>query len=69
MTKSTLATHEAICAERYASIEHRLAQLEHKVDSLHATIDGFKDFIIKLAIKTGFGLILTICGAVFVIKM
>jgi hypothetical protein len=69
MTKSTLATHEAICAERYASIEHRLTQLESKVDSIHTMIDGFKDFIIKLSFKTGFGLIIAISGAVFVIKM
>ena len=69
MTKSTLATHEAVCAERYASIERRLSILETKVDDLATMIDGFKDFIIKLAIKAGLGLILTICGAVFVIKM
>ncbi|CAB5207093.1 hypothetical protein UFOVP180_25 [uncultured Caudovirales phage] len=69
MTKSTLATHEAVCAERYASIDQRLTTLEHKVDGIHTMIDDFKNFIIKLAFKTGFGLIIAISGAVFVIKM
>jgi hypothetical protein len=65
----TLRDHEELCSERYANIERRLTILENKVDGIHEIIEGFKTEIIRVAIKC-FGLVfITICGAVFVIKM
>ena len=66
---STLRDHEKLCEIRYAAVERRLDNLENKIDEIHHIIDGFKDFLLGLAIKTGLGLFVTICGAVFVIKL
>ena len=66
---STLKEHEKLCEIRYAAVERRLDNLENKIDEIHHIIDGFRDFLLKLAIKTGLGLFVTICGAVFVIKL
>jgi hypothetical protein len=65
----TLKDHEEVCSMRYAAIEKRLDSLDAKIDEIHKEIDGFKTFLIKLAIKSGMGLFLLVCGAVFVIKM
>jgi hypothetical protein len=65
----TLKDHEEVCAVRYENIERRLTSVEEKIDGIHREIDGFKTFIVKLAIKSGLGLFALICGAVFVIKM
>jgi len=65
----TLKDHEEICAIRYENIERRLTSVEGKIDEIHKEIDGFKTFIVKIAVKSGLGLFALICGAVFVIKM
>jgi len=66
---ATLKEHEILCEQRYKSVEARLTNLETKIDEIHSTIDGFRDFLLKLAVKTFLGLIVTIAGAVFVIKL
>jgi hypothetical protein len=66
---ATLKEHEILCEQRYKRVEERLGHLETKIDEIHTNIDGFKDFLLKLAIKTGLGLIVSIAGAVFVIKL
>jgi hypothetical protein len=65
----TLKDHEEVCAIRYENIERRLTSVEDKIDGIHKEIDGFKTFIVKLAVKSGLGLFALVCGAVFVIKM
>ena len=65
----TLKDHEEVCAVRYENIERRLTSVESKIDEIHKEIDGFKTFIVKLAVKSGLGLFALVCGAVFVIKM
>jgi len=65
----TLKDHEDVCQLRYENIERRLTSVEAKIDDIHREIDGFKTFIVKLAIKSFGGLIVAICAAVFVIKM
>jgi hypothetical protein len=64
----TLRDHEDVCQLRYENIERRLTSVEAKIDEIHREIDGFKTFIVKLAIKSFGGLILAISAAVFVIK-
>jgi hypothetical protein len=64
----TLKDHEEVCAIRYENIERRLTSVEEKIDEIHQEIDGFKTFIIKLAVKSGLGIFALVCGAVFVIK-
>jgi hypothetical protein len=64
----TLKDHEEVCSYRYENIERRLTSVEDKIDGIHKEIDGFKTFIVKLAIKSFGGLILAISAAVFVIK-
>jgi len=66
---STLKEHEKLCEIRYAAVERRLDNLENKIDEIHHIIDGFKDFIIKLAIKSALAIFVVVCGAVFVIKL
>jgi hypothetical protein len=66
---ATLKEHEILCTERYKNVEARLDSVESKIDEIHHTIDGFKDFLLKLAVKSFGGLIVAIAGAVFVIKM
>jgi F0F1-type ATP synthase membrane subunit c/vacuolar-type H+-ATPase subunit K len=53
---------------RYAAIEKRLDSLDAKIDGIHKEIDGFKTFLIQLAIKSALGIFTLVCGAVFVIK-
>jgi hypothetical protein len=65
----TLKDHEELCSIRYENIERRLTSVEDKIDGIHKEIDGFKTFIVKLAVKSGLGLFALVCGAVFVIKM
>jgi len=65
----TLKDHEEVCSIRYENIERRLTSVESKIDEIHKEIDGFKTFIVKLAVKSGLGLFVLVCGAVFVIKM
>jgi hypothetical protein len=65
----TLRDHEDVCQLRYENIERRLTSVEAKIDDIHHEIDGFKTFIVKLAIKSFGGLVVAICAAVFVIKM
>jgi hypothetical protein len=66
---ATLKEHEILCEQRYKSVESRLAHLESKIDEIHKNIDSFKDFLLGLAIKSALGVFITICGAVFVIKI
>jgi hypothetical protein len=65
----TLKDHEEVCSIRYENIERRLTSVEEKIDEIHREIDGFKTFILKLAVKSGLGLFALVCGAVFIIKM
>jgi hypothetical protein len=65
----TLKDHEEVCSIRYAAIEKRLDSLDAKISEIHREIDGFKTFLIQLAIKSGLGIFTAICAAVFVIKM
>lgn len=64
----TLKDHEEVCSIRYAAIEKRLDNLDAKIDGIHKEIDGFKTFLIQLAIKSALGIFALVCGAVFVIK-
>lgn len=64
----TLKDHEEVCSMRYAAIEKRLDNLDAKIDEIHTTIDGFKDFFLKLAVKSALGIFTLVCAAVFVIK-
>jgi hypothetical protein len=64
----TLKDHEEVCSMRYAAIEKRLDSLDAKIDGIHKEIDGFKTFLIQLAIKSALGIFTLVCGAVFVIK-
>ena len=64
----TLRDHEDVCSIRYENIERRLTSIEQNIDEIHKEIDGFKTFIVKLAVKSFGGLILAISAAVFVIK-
>lgn len=64
----TLKDHEDVCNIRYQAIDEKLVKLEQKVDEIHREIDGFKTFIVKLAVKSGMGLFVLVCGAVFVVK-
>ena len=66
---STLKEHEKLCEIRYASIERRLENLETKIDEIHHTMNNFRDFIIGIAVKSAVGVFITVCGAVFVIKL
>jgi len=66
---STLKEHEKLCEQRFSEVNRRLESVEHKIDKIHSTIDGFQRYLLQLAIKTGLGLFVTICGAVFVIKL
>ena len=66
---STLREHERLCELRYAAVEKRLDSLETKIDEIHKIIDGFKDFLLGLAVKSVFGIFVVVCGAVFVIKL
>ena len=68
-TMASLKEHEKLCEIRYASIERRLNNLEAKIDEIHHTMDTFRDFIIGIAIKSAVGVFITVCGAVFVIKL
>lgn len=68
MARSTLSQHEAVCEQRYTEINRRLTNLESKVDQIQASIDGFKDFFLRLSVRLAVGVIIAISGAVFVIK-
>lgn len=65
----TLKDHEDVCNIRYQAIDEKLAKLEAKVDEIHREIDGFKTFIVKLAVKSGVSIFAIICAAVFVVKL
>lgn len=65
---ATLKEHERLCEQRYAAVEKRLEHLEAKIDDIHGIIDGFKDFFLKLAVKSAMGIFTLVCAAVFVIK-
>ncbi len=64
----TLKDHEDVCNIRYQAIDEKLAKLEHKVDEIHKEIDGFKTFIVKLAVKSGISIFAVVCAAVFIVK-
>ena len=64
----TLKDHEELCSMRYENIERRLTSIERNINEIHREIDGFKTFIVKLALKSFGGLIVAISAAVFVIK-
>jgi len=65
----TLEDHEELCSIRYENIERRLTSIESNIDEIHREIDGFKNFILGLAVKSAMGVFAIVCGAVFVIKM
>jgi predicted translin family RNA/ssDNA-binding protein len=65
----TLEDHEELCSIRYENIERRLTSIESNIDEIHREIDGFKNFILALAVKSAMGVFAIVCGAVFVIKM
>jgi hypothetical protein len=65
----TLEDHEELCSIRYENIERRLTSIESNIDEIHKEIDGFKNFILALAVKSAMGVFAIVCGAVFVIKM
>ena len=65
----TLKDHEELCSIRYENIERRLGLIEANIDQIHKEIDGFKNFILGLFIKSARGVFAIVCGAVFVIKM
>ena len=65
---ASLREHEQLCEQRYAAVEHRLVHLETKIDDLTRKIDDFQQFFIRLAVKSAVSLLITIAGAVFVIK-
>ena len=65
---ASLREHEQLCEIRYQSVEKRLADLETKIDDLTHKIDDFQQFFIRLAVKSAVSLLITIAGAVFVIK-
>jgi hypothetical protein len=65
----TLKDHEEVCRERMRNIESNLDSIDAKIDEIHKEIDGFKTFLLKLAFKSGLGLFVMVCGAVFVIKL
>jgi len=65
----TLEDHEELCSIRYENIERRLTSIESNIDQIHKEIDGFKNFILALAVKSALGVFAIVCGAVFVIKM
>jgi len=65
----TLRDHEEVCQERMRNIESKFDSIDAKIDEIRREIDGFKTFLIKLALKSFVGLILAICAAVFVIRM
>lgn len=64
----SLKDHEDVCNIRYAAIDEKLVKLEYKVDEIHREIDGFKTFIVKLAVKSGVSIFAIVCGAVFIVK-
>ena len=66
---STLKEHERLCEIRYAAVEKRLESVETKIDEIHKIIDGFKDFLLGLAVKSALAVFVVVCGAVFVIKL
>jgi hypothetical protein len=66
---STLKEHERLCEIRYAAVEKRLESVETKIDEIHKIIDGFKDFLLGLAVKSALAVLVVVCGAVFVIKL
>lgn len=65
----TLKDHEDVCQERMKNIEAKFDKIDIKIDKIQQEIDGFKTFIVKLALKSFMGLILAICAAVFIIKV
>lgn len=69
MPRSTLSQHEAVCEQRYTEINRRLTNLETKVDAIQHSIDEFKNYFIKLAIRLGIGFVCAMASAVFVIKL
>jgi septation ring formation regulator EzrA len=66
---ATLKDHEKLCEQRFSEVNRRLESVENKIDEIHDTIDGFKDFLLGLAVKSVFGIFVVVCGAVFVIKL
>lgn len=64
----TLKDHEDVCELRYRVIEEKLGHLDIKIDKIQEEINDFKTFFVKLAVKSGLGLFVVVCGAVFVIK-
>jgi len=64
----TLRDHEDVCNIRYQAIDEKLAKLEQKVDEIREEIDGFKTFIVKLAVKSCVSIFAVVCAAVFVVK-
>lgn len=66
---STLREHEKLCEQRFSEVNRRLASVETKIDEIHDTIDGFKTYLLQLAVKSAVGIFTLVCAAVFVIKL
>jgi hypothetical protein len=65
----TLKDHEELCSIRHKNIEAKFDSIDQKIDKIQREIDGFKNFLLGLALKSFLGLFITICGAVFIIKL
>jgi len=66
-TATDLQTHEAVCAERYTTIQHRLDGLETKVDDLTNKIDTVKTDLYKLLIGSVVSIVTVLIGGVITI--
>ena len=65
----TLKDHEELCSIRHKNIEAKFDSIDRKIDEIQHEITGFKNFLLGLAVKSFMGLFITVCGAVFIIKM
>ena len=65
----SLKDHEEVCQERMRNIEAKFDKIDQKIDEIRLEIDGFKTFLIKIAIKSALGIFSLVCAAVFVIKL
>jgi archaellum component FlaC len=65
----TLRDHEQLCEQRYENIERRLGSVEDKIDGIQHEINGFKTFIVKLAVKSFVGIVGVLAAAIWAIKL
>jgi hypothetical protein len=65
----SLKDHEEVCQERMKNIEAKFDKIDTKIDEIRHEIDGFKTFLVKIAIKSAVGILSLVCAAVFVVKL